>query len=390
MRDPDLNHLLDEHLGRGSFTAAQAAVIHQGSRTHRSAHGHPFPDGPAMQHDSRMDTASLTKVLSTTTLAMIFVSQGDLDLDQSVRNYLPAFRHPHITPRMLLGHRSGLAAWAPLFQAVQRDPAASTLYPSVPGLRNFDWSTQLMRQAVLKQDPVSDPGPRVYSDIGFLTLGMILEVVGGQPLDSLAQELVFNPMGLDHTGYQRLHGNRPPQGDFAVTGLTRPRMPAPGQESLYTVPEQAPATRAGEVDDDNAYAMGGVAGHAGVFSTAGDVARFGQAILEDALGASLLARTEVVREFLSPDATDSKPVRSLGWDRPASSGSTAGKHLGQGEQGAVGHLGFTGCSLWIDLDHQLVAALLSNRVFPSRDNVAGIRALRPAFHDLVMERFCGC
>lgn len=389
-RDLDLKQLLDAHLDRGSFGAAQAALIHQGRRVHRSAHGELSPGGPAMEHESRMDAASVTKVLSTTTLAMILVSQGELDLDAPVRRYLPAFRHPHITPRMLLGHRSGLAAWATLFQVAQRDPAASTLYPSVPGLRNFGWSTELMRQEILAQDPVSDPGPRVYSDIGFLTLGMLLEVVGGQQLDTLAQDLVFRPLGLEHTSYERMEGNRAPDGDFAVTGLTRPRMPAPGQESLYSVPEQPEAARAGEVDDDNAYAMGGVAGHAGVFSTASDVALFGQAILEESQGASRLARAEVVQEFLNPDAIDSKPVRSLGWDRPAPSGSSAGKYLGQGKMGGVGHLGFTGCSLWIDLDHKLVCALLTNRVFPSRANVAGIKALRPAFHDLAMERFCGC
>lgn len=384
-----MKELLNAHLARGTFTAAQAAVIHGGRRVHRSAHGHLRPDGPKLNHDDLMDAASVTKVLATTTLAMILVSHGELDLDQPVRRYLPAFRHPHITPRMLLGHRSGLAAWAPLFQVAQRDAAAATLYPSVPGLRNFGWSTELMRQEILAQDPVSDPGPRVYSDIGFLTLGLLLEVLGGESLDILARRLVFTPLGLERTAYQPMSGNRPPQGSFAVTGLTRPRMPAPGQETLYTVPEQAPAARAGEVDDDNAYAMGGVAGHAGVFSTASEVAHFGQAILEEAEGAGKLARAQVVRDFLNPDALDSKPVRSLGWDRPAPSGSSAGQYLGQGAQGAVGHLGFTGCSLWIDLDHGLVCTLLSNRVFPTRTNVAGIKLLRPALHDQIMERYCG-
>ncbi|MED5373955.1 MAG: serine hydrolase domain-containing protein [Myxococcota bacterium] len=383
MRVESLNHLLEAAREQG-IPALQAAVVHRGALHHRSAHGARHPAGPPLGHRSRMDAASLTKVLATTSVAMVLVDQEQLDLDAPVRSVLPSFRHAQITPRMLLGHRSGLAAWAPLFEVARQDSVASTLYPGVPGLRAFGWSTELMRHAVLSQDPVSAPGPRVYSDIGFLTLGLLLEVVGGAPLDQLARDLVFKPLDLMDTGYVRMEGNRVPEGPFVCTGQERPRPPAPGQEALYSRLEQQPSLRAGEVDDDNAYAMGGVAGHAGVFSTATDVARFGQAILEERRGARRLARPEIVAEFLAIDAPESLPQRSLGWDRPAGTGSTAGSELGQGPLGAVGHLGFTGCSLWIDLDRELVAALLTNRVFPSRTSTAGIRALRPAFHDAVV------
>ncbi len=385
MRNPALFSLLEAHRTQGSFSAAQAVVVHQGQLHHTSCHGALHPAGPPVTLQSRLDTASLTKVLATSTVAMVLAGQGELDLDTPVQRWLSAFRHTHITPRMLLGHRSGLAAWAPLFESIRQDPAGATLYPGDPGTRNFDGSTELMRQAVLAQDPISPPGPRLYSDIGFLILGMLLEVVGGAPLDTLARDMVFRPLDLGDTGYVRMQGNGVPTGEFVATGLSRPRPPAPGQESLYRVPPQSNSLCAGEVDDDNAYAMGGVAGHAGVFSTATDVAHFGLAILQEAQGQNRLAPVQVVKEFLKPDAVESKPVRSLGWDRPSGSSSTAGKFIGQGPGGAVGHLGFTGCSLWLDLDRQLVCALLTNRVFPTRANVAGIGALRPAFHDAVVE-----
>jgi CubicO group peptidase (beta-lactamase class C family) len=135
------------------------------------------------------------------------------------------------------------------------------------------------------------------------------------------------------------------------------------------------------VNDDNAWAMGGGAGHAGVFSTALDVAAVGQAWLDALLGRPSVVPAAAAAEFARPDPTPGS-TRALGWDTPSAEGSSLGTWLGRGPRGAIGHLGFTGTSLWIDVDAELVVALLTNRVHPSRDNEA-IRSFRPRLHDAV-------
>jgi CubicO group peptidase (beta-lactamase class C family) len=238
-----------------------------------------------------------------------------------------------------------------------------------------------------------DRGKRVYSDLGFIQLGLLVSEVTGSTLDRFCKKEIFEPMGLTGTGFFDLaSSHREPfeQGRRILpTGQTRPREPAPGQEALYKVPEQEPLLDPGQVDDDNAWAMGGVAGHAGLFSTAEDLAGFGWALQEELGGADLLGSGETFREFAAPDLSTRGARRGLGFDMPADEGSLSGSLLGQeGPLGAIGHLGFTGCSLWLDRDRRLVVALVTNRVFPSRANVDGIRIFRPEFHDAVV-RICG-
>ncbi len=133
------------------------------------------------------------------------------------------------------------------------------------------------------------------------------------------------------------------------------------------------------MDDDNAYALGGCAGHAGLFSTAHDVALGGWRILEEIEGADAIGASVVLADFV-------RPPRAMGFDVPTGPVPSCGPRFGQGgPRGAIGHLGFTGCSLWIDLDRRLSVALLTNRVFPTRQNVDGIKALRPAFHEAVLD-----
>jgi len=165
---------------------------------------------------------------------------------------------------------------------------------------------------------------------------------------------------------------------------------AKGQEGLYEIPPQRERDDAGEVDDDNCWAMGGVSGHAGLFSTARDVASWGDAVREDREGARKLGDPETLERLLALDPHPEGPPRALGFDVPSGPRSSAGTRLGlAGERGARGHLAFTGCSVWIDFDRGLTVALLTNRVYPSRSNEAGIRAFRPAFHDAVIEALEG-
>jgi CubicO group peptidase (beta-lactamase class C family) len=251
-------------------------------------------------------------------------------------------------------------------------------------------SRRILLDAAVSVPLAGRTGDRVYSDLGFIVLGRLLEVAGGARLEELAQRLVLSPLGLRRTGYVDLAAPdlaaRLARERFVPTGATRPREPAPGQEGSFAVRTQAAALDPGQVDDDNAYALGGIAGHAGVFSTAEDLGRLGQGILEELGGANRLGAGSALEEFTRPSPALSGPPRALGFDLPAPAGSAAGVHFGKaGPRGAIGHLGFTGCSLWLDLDRRLSVALLTNRVLLGRKNVEGIQGLRPRLHDLVVE-----
>ncbi|AKU92490.1 serine hydrolase domain-containing protein [Vulgatibacter incomptus] len=356
-----LARLLDRAIADGTCPAAQACVIAREEELHASAHG------ADTDSETLFDIASLTKVMATTTAAYVLLSRGTVSLDDRAASFLPELAgggKDGILVRHLLAHTSGLPAWLPLFaKAGNRQEVLSAAGAAPLETR---------------------PGERcVYSDLGFILLGELLARASGIPFDALCQREIFTALALDDTAFRPLRHRA-----IAPTGLLRPRPPAPGQEALLPdcsgVPEGP-----GVVDDDNACAMGGVAGHAGLFSTARDVARWGAAILEERRGAGRLGRAEVLEVLLRPDPHEGPP-RALGFDLPSGERPSAGSKLGHGGPlGAAGHLGFTGCSIWLDFDRQLSVALLTNRVFPSRANVAGIQRLRPAFHDAVVEALDG-
>jgi CubicO group peptidase (beta-lactamase class C family) len=393
-----LSRLLDGAVAAQVAPAVQACVIRDGAVVHSSAHG-ALPGGAPVGRDARFDVASVSKLV-TTAMAAALAERRALDLDAPVRRVLPGFTGKDaVTPRHLLAHTSGLPAWEPLFARCAADPIAGALFPAVglEGARRtaaVERSRRILVEAALSAPLAGRTGERVYSDLGFVALGRLLEAAGGAGLAELADHLVLAPLGLRRTGYvdlsapdlaARLAADR-----FVPTGGTRPRAPAPGQEGRFAIAPQAPALDLGQVDDDNAYALGGIAGHAGIFSTAEDVARLGQLLLEEIDGAGRLGAGATLGAFARPSPALSGPARGLGFDLPAGAGSAAGARFGKGgPRGAVGHLGFTGCSLWIDLDRRLSAALLTNRVFLGRANVEGIQRLRPEFHDLAIEAVQG-
>lgn len=356
-----ITDVLDAAVAAGDPPAAQCCVTIDGAVAHESAHGCGL--------DAVFDVASVTKVLATTSALALLVERGELGLDDPIGRTLPSARFD-ASLRALLGHRSGLPAWRPFFAPMVEDAIFRA-----PGEATADAFARARAEVVadVLATPLEAPGRRVYSDLGFIALGAAIEAATGQRLDRFCEAELFAGLDLD---FVDLAAASPFEGrEVLPTGWTRPRAPAPGQEGLFEVPAQARAPDAGRVDDDNAYAMGGVAGHAGVFGSARAVARFAHdAWVEDAFGATK-------RAFLAIDPADGPP-RALGFDVPTE-GSSAGA-LGRGGR-VFGHLGFTGCSLWMDLDRRLVAVLLTNRVFSGREHVAGIRALRPAFHDAVAQ-----
>ena len=326
------------------------------------------------------DLASLTKVVATTTMAMTLYERGLLELEAPVIGVVPEFmadtceepdsRRRDVTFRMLLAHSSGLPAYEKLFlKAHSRD--------------------ELMR-AAFTTSLSADPGTRAqYSDIGFIVLGAALERLAGESLDLFCQREVFGPLAMVHTTFNPptdARGQIPPTANEQETQDEECGAGAPAREiSVAPPPVSAQSARAafrqriiqGEVQDENASALGGVAGHAGLFSTAEDLALFAHVLLQ---GGRPVLRPETVALFTRRESTPPATSRTLGWDTP-SPPSQSGKHFGPR---SFGHLGYTGTSLWIDPDRQLSITLLTNRTWPDCSNQS-IKQVRPEFHDAVVE-----
>ncbi|MEI6225301.1 MAG: serine hydrolase domain-containing protein [Deltaproteobacteria bacterium] len=328
------------------------------------------------------DVASLTKPLVTGTLAALLVKEGRIGLDAPAVEWLPDFRgggKEQVTVRQLLAHSSGLPAWRPWFEQAMADPVAGQAFLP-PAERPVDLAAAFARGrelvvGALWQEPLEAPqGTRaLYCDPGFIALGLLVEAAGGAPLDRQFADRVAAPMGLADSFFVTA-------GKIA-TGL------APCAGRRYAPTEQCEhrhELNQGTVNDDNAWAMGGVAGHAGLFSTASNVARLGQEWLLAMEGHGRILDARLAREFARQDGTPGSE-RALAWDTPSAAASSIGAKLGRGPLGAIGHLGYTGCSLWIDRDRQLVCVLLTNHVSPGGRRPAEILAVRQAFHDAVAE-----
>jgi serine-type D-Ala-D-Ala carboxypeptidase len=355
-----LNELLAQGVRDGVFLQARAEVWQ---------HGHFLYSGGNASAQAIFDLASLTKVMCTTALIL----ERRIPLLTKIREWIP-FGPLEATVEDLLFHRSGLPAFVPFFaDEINLEPTL------LDGFCRAGLRAQVRRKVLARA--CSTPPERavgssaVYSDVGFLVLTQILESDSKSSLDVLFNNHVATPLGLaahfkilSHPAHTRLNS--------LETGTLRPRPWAPGQEGPWQTPQKIDAAVSGAVDDDNAFVMDGVAGHAGLFSTARDVAQFGQAILSGALMSPIPWRR---------DSKLSRSTRALGFDTPSDIGASCGPRFGRaGPLGAVGHLGFTGTSLWIDFDRQLVVVLLTNRVALGRDNLK-IRDFRPRFHEAVIE-----
>jgi CubicO group peptidase (beta-lactamase class C family) len=318
--------------------------------------------------DTLYDVASLTKAVATSLLAMRAVAAGRLALDAPVAALLPEFAGPdlakdprrgEVTVRHLLCHASGLPAHRPFWRQVADAPSGR-------------WAVSMLAA----REPLDHaPGTRsVYSDLGFILLGWLLERLSGARLDLLFAREIAAPLGLAATAYLTLT-------DADAAARAR-RLGAQTIAATQDCPERR-RVLLGEVDDLNAMAMGGVAGHAGLFSTAGDLSALAATLCRIWRGdtAGAIVDRDVLRLFWSPAGVPESTWR-LGWDGPAPSGSQAGTLL---PHSAVGHLGFTGCSLWIDPARETWIVLLTNRVNPRVPADDRFRRFRPALHDAVME-----
>ena len=334
-----------------AFPGAVVAVGYRDSVVLLAAVGHyGADDRRPVTTETVYDLASLTKVIGLTTAAMMLVDSGKLDLDAPVQRYVPAFQGPNkerVMIRHLLTHSSGLPAWRPLYaESADREHALALVD-----------TTPLMRQ----------PGDTfVYSDLGAMVLAQAVQAVSGQRLDDFLAARLFGPLGMTSTRYL------PPES-------WRSRIAPTENDTVFRH-----RLLRGEVHDENAGRLGGVSGHAGLFSTAPDLARFAQWLLDTRRGHAppfaALRRLSppLVQMFTQRQNIPPGSSRALGWDTP-SENSSAGTQMGPN---AFGHTGFTGTSIWFDPDRDLFIILLTNRVNPTRANTR-IFQVRRRVADLV-------
>ena len=342
-----------EAIAHRAFPGAALAVTHQGALVASEGFGRftYSDDAPQVQAETIFDLASVTKVVATTAVAMLLYERGRLPLEEPVANTLPEFvslapKHQRawreaVTVRMLLAHSSGLPAYEKLFE--------------------FATTREDLIHAAMTTRLAAAPGERaVYSDIGFILLGELLTKKADLALNLFARQEIFMPLGMRQTRF------KPP---LDRTGEIPP-----------TEDDQKFRGRIvqGEVNDENAFVMGGVAGHAGVFAPATDVARFAECMLQ---GGWRIFNPETVKLFSRREASPVGTTRALGWDTPSRPESSSGRLF---SLTSFGHLGFTGTSLWIDPGRKLSVTLLTNRTWPDRASQL-IREARPRIHDAIVE-----
>ncbi len=361
-----LDAYLKQAIADGLVPGAVVCVGHGGQLVWHGAYGSAAttPVQRAMHMDTIFDIASLTKVISTTSLMLCTHQEGVCRLDDRLDIFNwgvalpPAFGE--ITLRQLLTHTGGFEAWHPLYE---------TLLPAAADDASVGERRMQVARSILALPLAYAPGIQVrYSDLGFILLGCLLERQYGQPLSALFLDKVARPLGLDAIAYCPIGG----------------ASPLPDRPDAYAATEACSwrgRVLVGDVHDENAWAMGGVAGHAGLFATAKAVWRFAQALLDTAAGRRAWLPPDLLQQSWQRQPWPAGNTRAIGWDTPSAVGSTAGEHF---SPRAIGHLGFTGTSLWMDVDRDVIVVLCTNRVHPSRETT-GIRQLRPQVHNLVMQ-----
>jgi CubicO group peptidase (beta-lactamase class C family) len=350
--------LMRQAVSANVFPGAVLLVSRQNSIFFQHAYG--FADlftRRLMTLETFFDLASMTKPLATALAVMLLVQRGQIGLEQKLGDILPKFSQDQksaIKVKHLLYHNSGLADYRSYYKKVER--------------LAFGTRKTALRELLAMEALINPIGAKVlYSDIGFMILEWLVEHVSGQRLDHFTAEMIYGPLGIDNLFFVDLNAKKP-QGVFAAT-------------------EQCPWRRTlldGQVHDENAYVVGGVQGHAGLFGTAAAV----HTLLTELMsvyhgnGSGLLFQTDLVRRFLTrlPDSD-----KALGFDATTEKHSSAGRFF---SSNSVGHLGFTGTSFWMDLDRWVIVILLSNRVHPTRQNM-DIKAFRPKLHDTVMLNLIG-
>lgn len=357
-----VSELIAEGIRGGTFPGAVLLVARQGEVVYLEQFGNRImiPRPAPMQKDTIFDVASLTKVLATTLCVMKLVDKGNLSLDQTLADLIPGadLRDKHrLTPRLLLTHSSGLAAHRPFYLRLMEHPAAER--------------KRVLREWILQEPFAYETGRgNVYSDLGFMLLEWVIESRSRTSLPGLAGGIFYEPLGLKSTFFK---------------GSEEPPLTSPERER-FAATEHCPLRKRvllGEVDDENAFALGGYSGHAGLFSTAEEAWALVHLLRDHYRGErSDFFAPATIREFFRRQEVVEGSDWALGWDTRAITGSSSGNHF---SRNSVGHTGFTGTSIWMDLDRDVAVLFFTNRVHPSRENTEIFKAFRPRLHDAVME-----
>lgn len=346
--------VLDEAIRAGAFPGCAFGVLAGGAVLMEGAAGRFTYENAALEMapETVFDIASLTKVVAAMAAAMLLVQRGELDIEMPLGELLPDFvagraandAARKVTLRHLLAHNSGLPGYVEFFRTAK--------------------TPEELLRACMALKLEAEPGTRAeYSDPGFILLGKALERQMGEEFATWVKREVSDPLGMGATG-------------FCPVPAVRDAIPPTEEDTWFRMRRIQ-----GEVQDENASVMGGVSGHAGLFSNVRDLLRFASAILGayGEHGGSALFDSRTVKRFTERQEPAGSS-RALGWDTP-SEGSSSGKYF---SRNSVGHLGYSGCSIWIDIDAKVAIVLLTNRTWPDRKSQL-IREVRPAFHNAIRE-----
>ena len=361
----DINILLEKGVFEGVFPCAAAGVslgVGKEKRKISTCFGNAslYPEKRKLKKNTYFDLASLTKPLATTMAILCLIKMKKIDMDEKLSSLLEKKikgEKKDITIKQLLGHCSGFPAHREYFKILK----------DIPVNKRGDFVETLLLKEELEYIAETKA---VYSDLGFMLLGRIIEKKSGYPLEQFVKEMVLQPINLEKNIFfnplfdsNHIHDNK----EFVATEN------CPWRKKILT----------GEVHDDNCYAMGGVTGHSGLFGDIEGVTAYAGLILDMWKGVASHPNIENMDlvNFLTRQKNIPGSSRTLGFDTPAKSGSSSGKYF---SEKSAGHLGFSGTSFWIDPEKDVVVVLLSNRVHPSRENTK-IKQFRPCFHDMVLK-----
>ena len=336
-----IDEAIQAAIARNELPGAVVAIVHQDKIVYKKAFGQRIrqPEPTLMTEDTVFDLASLTKPIATAMAIMLLIEDGKLKIDDPIAKHLPEFAREEtdgITIAQLMTHTGGFIADNPL--------------------KDYQDGKDKAWQNLFALKPVSPPGSRfIYSDVGFILLGKIVEKASGMPLDQFTKKRIYDPLGMKETGFQ-------PAGE-----LKKRCAPTQPRERRWMI---------GEVHDPRAYQLGGVAGHAGLFSTAEDLVTFARMLLNQGKhDGKTFVRPETLKLMTAPRTVPGAKepgLRTYGWDMATSYSANRGEVFAKGV--SFGHTGFTGTSIWLDPQTNTAVIFLSNRVHPDgKGNVTKLR-----------------
>lgn len=338
----DIDELIQDGISNRVFPGAVAYIARADAILYCKALGHRMctPEIKPMQRDTIFDLASLTKPIVIGTLIMRYVEEGTVELNAPIQNYLPEFVHPQVTISHLLTHTSGLPAWRAIYLESKNGEKVVNYLCQIP--LDYPTGTQV-----------------VYSCLGYILLGKLLERLTSEPLDALAQKWIFQPLEMDWTRYN------PPSTWADKCAATEDSNSFEKRMVDYQPHNWREGVIAGEVHDENAHFLGGVSGNAGLFSTATDIGKFCQMLID---GGDGVLTGESIKQMATVQTTGLNGSRGIGWIIL--------------EDGSLYHTGFTGTSIQINLERKKYAILLTNRVHPDASR-PGIIDFRSKFHQSI-------